>query len=203
MEAILAIPPPGAPPSARALASVPALEAAYVERGPIDTAALGGVGPDQRPLAGRSWGSVLLPLAFALLATILVTGLALGDARPELATMVAVGASPGVRRRFAMWSAAFIALVGGALGALAGIGPAWAMLQTVDPVPDPARCLWLPERSGMGTLSGLGATFCDTPYPIALDVPWLWLAGAVVAVAAVSSVVFGLFTRARVVLPAR
>jgi putative ABC transport system permease protein len=151
------------------------------------------------------WGLVVLPLAFALLATVLVTGLALGDARPELATMAAVGASPRVRRRFAMWAAVVVSAVGSVLGAVAGIAPAWAAVRSVDVIMDPAACLWSPVHPHQGQASWLpeGMVYCDVPLAIGLDVPWDLLALVVVGLPAVAGLLFLVFTRARVPLPRR
>lgn len=151
------------------------------------------------------WGLVVVPLAFALLATILVTALALGDVRPELATMAAVGASPGVRRRFAMWAAVIIAVVGSVLGALAGIAPAWAALRSVRLIPDPASCLWSPVGSDSPGRPEpeLGMVYCDVPLAIPLDVPWLWLASVVVGLPVLAGLFFLVVTRSRVVIARR
>jgi putative ABC transport system permease protein len=144
-------------------------------------------------------------MAFALLATVLVTALALGDARPELSTMAAVGASPGVRRRFAMWAAVVVAAVGSALGAVAGIAPAWAAVRSMDLIPDPSACLWSPVRGALeddmwGTQ---GIVYCDVPMVVPLDVPWGLLALVVVGLPLVAGLLLLGFTRSRVPLPRR
>ncbi|KHL13493.1 UNVERIFIED_CONTAM: hypothetical protein LK11_31450 [Mumia flava] len=54
------------------------------------------------------------------------TGLALRDARPDLATLAAVGASPATRRRVAAAQAGVIAVVGGVLGVAVGLVPGLA-----------------------------------------------------------------------------
>ena len=152
------------------------------------------------------WRLVVMPLAFALLATVLVTALALGDARPELATMAAVGASPRVRRRFAMWAAIVVAAVGSALGALAGIAPAWAALRSADILPDPASACGHRSVNGAGRRlpwRERGAVYCDVPLAIPLDVPWTWLAVVVVGMPLVAGLLFLVFTRSRVPLPRR
>ena len=86
-------------------------------------------------------GPGMIPIVFALLATLLVTRLALGEAGPGLATAVAVGASPGVRRMFAMWAAILLAALGAALGVLAGIAPAWAALRALEQPPETRACV--------------------------------------------------------------
>ena len=151
------------------------------------------------------WRLIVVPLAFALLATVLVTALALGDARPELATMAAVGASPGVRRRFAMWAAIVVAAVGSVLGALAGIAPAWAALRSANLLADPAQCLWSPVRPGAAddAMDDQGMVYCDVPLAIPLDVPWTWLAVLAVGLPLVAGLIFLVFTPSRVLLPRR
>jgi putative ABC transport system permease protein len=64
----------------------------------------------------------------ALGASTVATGLAAADGRPDLATLAAVGASPRVRRVLAMCQAATIAFLGSALGVLAGLVPATAVI---------------------------------------------------------------------------
>lgn len=140
------------------------------------------------------WGALL----FALAATLLVTGLALSEARGDLAVMSAVGAAPQLRRRFAAWSAGVVALVGTALGALGGIMPAWAALSAVSLLSDPDRCLWMP--SGAGPWDGIN---CSVPVAVPLVMPWAWLAALVVLVPVAAAVVQYLVTPARVALPRR
>jgi putative ABC transport system permease protein len=67
---------------------------------------------------------VVATLLLALLAGLTVTSLALVDARPDLATLAAVGAAPGVRRSLAAWSAGYVTALGclvGAVSALAAV----------------------------------------------------------------------------------
>ncbi|HEX8004725.1 MAG TPA: FtsX-like permease family protein [Mycobacteriales bacterium] len=78
-------------------------------------------------------GLVLLALAggaafVTIASTGIATGLAAADSRPDLATLAAVGAAPRVRRRLAMAQAATVASLGGALGILAGLVPAYAIV---------------------------------------------------------------------------
>jgi putative ABC transport system permease protein len=60
------------------------------------------------------------------------TALAMTDARPDLATMAAVGASRSVRRRMAAVTALVLAATGTALGALAGAVPAVAAIRALQ-----------------------------------------------------------------------
>ncbi len=155
------------------------------------------------PLGRGVWVPGLVALLFAVLASLLVTGLALGEAGPELAVMAAVGASPGLRRRFAMAAAALVAGLGSVLGALAGIAPAWAALRALQTVVDVRQCLWVPDRgSGEAWLDAQGAVYCDVALPVALDVPWGWLGVVVAGVPLVCAMVFLVATRSRTA-PAR
>jgi putative ABC transport system permease protein len=62
-----------------------------------------------------------------LVATLSATGLALTDARPDFATLAAVGAAPRTRRFMAMGTAAVVAGGGALLGVLVGIVPGAAV----------------------------------------------------------------------------
>ena len=55
-------------------------------------------------------------------ASAIATALAGAESHADLATLAAVGASPGVRRRLSMAQAATVALIGAVLGVLAGVG---------------------------------------------------------------------------------
>ncbi|GAB3647287.1 FtsX-like permease family protein [Glycomyces tarimensis] len=57
----------------------------------------------------------------ALGATAISTGLIIAESGRDMTTLGAVGATPGVRKRFAMWQTVVIALLGAGLGTLAGI----------------------------------------------------------------------------------
>ncbi|WP_203338268.1 ABC transporter permease [Nocardioides limicola] len=59
--------------------------------------------------------------------TITATALALADARPDLATMSAVGAPPRTRRRIATSYAVVVSLTGALLGVVVGFVPGWAI----------------------------------------------------------------------------
>ena len=62
-----------------------------------------------------------------LVATLTATGLAVADARPDLATLAAIGAAPRTRGLMAMGSAAVIGCTGALLGVLAGLAPGIAI----------------------------------------------------------------------------
>jgi putative ABC transport system permease protein len=57
----------------------------------------------------------------ALGATAVSTGLIIAEQRRDMTTLAAVGAGPGLRRRFAMWQIVVIAVFGTALGTVAGM----------------------------------------------------------------------------------
>ena len=53
--------------------------------------------------------------------TAVSTGLIIAEQRRDMTTLGAVGAAPGLRKRFAMWQTVMIALFGAVLGTLAGL----------------------------------------------------------------------------------
>ncbi len=134
------------------------------------------------PGQGRSddRGTGLVLLLLGAVAGVLVLGgvltstlLALSDARPQFATLHAIGAADRSRRSIAAGHAATLGVLGALLGVAAGLvtGVAVAYPLTTDGQP----------------LAGLLPPF--------LDVPWLLLLGLVVAVPAVAALVAALTTR--------
>jgi putative ABC transport system permease protein len=119
---------------------------------------------------------VLFGLAalLVLVATLTATGLALTDARPDFATLAAVGATPRTRRSMAMASAAVVGGGGAVLGVLAGLGPGIAVAYPLT-----AESMW-----------GSGG------HPL-IDVPWLLLAGVAILVPLLAVAVTGLVVRSR------
>ena len=109
--------------------------------------------------------AVLGALAITL-GTFSATGLALSDARRDLATLVAVGASPRTRRLFAGAQALVLSVIGTVMGVVIGFAPGLAAART------------LTGYSGTGTV---------------IDIPWSLLAilviGVPLAVAAITTVV--------------
>ncbi|RUL93330.1 FtsX-like permease family protein [Verrucosispora sp. FIM060022] len=108
-------------------------------------------------------------------ATASATGLAAAEGRADLSTLAAVGASPRVRRLLSLCQAGVIAVLGSALGIVAGLGAAMIILLSsnqryVDTWP------------------------IEPPYPVI--VPWITL-GVLVAVPLVAMVGAALFTRSR------
>lgn len=100
--------------------------APYVERGYTSDYGLG--------LLALVVGSAVIVLG----ASGIATGLAAADARADLSTLAAVGASPGVRRRLAAFQSAVTAGLGTALGMAAGLVPAVGLLVAVNRPPDGA-----------------------------------------------------------------
>lgn len=115
--------------------------------------------------------------------TLTATFLALSDARPDLATLSAVGAAPRTRRRVAASYALVVGFVGALLGAGVGFVPGIAISRPLTSFgyagPD-------------GTQTG--------PF---LDVPWLLIGTIVLALPLLTAAVVGLSARSRLPLVAR
>jgi putative ABC transport system permease protein len=130
-----------------------------------------------------SWVARLLLLAIGgtlvLVATLTATGLAVADARPDLATLAAIGAAPRTRRLMAMGSAAVIGCTGALLGVLAGMAPGIAVAHPLTSV-----------DYGMGV------------DPVVV-VPWDLLAAVAVGVSLLAVVVTGLAVRSRLPMVTR
>jgi putative ABC transport system permease protein len=128
---------------------------------------------------------ILLWILFGLAAVLMVGGtltatfLALSDARPDLATLSAVGASPRMRRGVAAAYAVAVGFVGAALGAAVGFIPGIAVSYPLT-------------RSYVG----VGPSHY-------LDIPWLEILSLVVALPVVTAFVVGLVTRSRLPMVAR
>lgn len=129
--------------------------------------------------------TVIVQLVLAGLGAVLMLGgtltatfLALSDARPDLATLAAVGASPRRRRGVAASYALVVGLVGALLGAAVGFIPGLAIT-----VP-----LTAPAYSDTG------------PF---LDVPWLLIGGLVLGLPLLTAAIVGLSARSRLPLVSR
>jgi putative ABC transport system permease protein len=98
--------------------------------------AITAITPDSSVHVERGWWDplwvarlllVVVGGVLVLVATLTATGLAMADARPDLATLAAVGAAPSTRRRMAMAAAAVIGGTGALLGLLVGLAPGIAV----------------------------------------------------------------------------
>jgi putative ABC transport system permease protein len=116
--------------------------------------------------------------------TLTATFLALSDARPDLATLSAVGAAPRTRRGVAAAYALVVGLVGALLGAIVGAVPGVAITYPLTG----------PVDYGTGVVAG------PSHY---LDVPWLLVLAVVVGLPLLTSAVVGLTAGSRLPLTAR
>jgi putative ABC transport system permease protein len=120
-----------------------------------------------------------LGLLLMLGGTLTATFLALSDARPDLATLSAVGASPRTRRGVAASYALSVGAVGALLGAAVGFIPGIAVSYPLT-------------RS----LTGTGPSHY-------LEIPWLQILGLVLALPLLTATVVGLLARSRLPMVAR
>jgi putative ABC transport system permease protein len=135
---------------------------------------------------------VIIQLILAALGGVLMLGgtltatfLALSDARPDLATLSAVGAAPRSRRGVAASYALVVGFVGAVLGALVGFIPGLAITR-------PLTYQAANYYGSDGVASG--------PY---VDIPWLLILGLVVALPLLTALIVGLTARSRLPLSAR
>lgn len=135
---------------------------------------------------------VIIQLILAALGGVLMLGgtltatfLALSDARPDLATLSAVGAAPRSRRGVAAAYALVVGFVGAVLGALVGFIPGLAITRPLTYQP-------VNYYGSNGVASG--------PY---VDIPWLLILGLVVALPLLTALIVGLTARSRLPLAAR
>jgi putative ABC transport system permease protein len=126
---------------------------------------------------------ILFGLAAVLMlgGTLTATFLALSDARPDLATLSAVGASPRMRRAVAAAYAVSVGVVGAVLGAAVGFVPGIAV----------SYPLTRPYNS------------TDPGPSHYLSIPWLEIVGLVALLPVLTAVVVGLLARSRLPLVAR
>jgi putative ABC transport system permease protein len=125
---------------------------------------------------------IVLGAVLMLGGTLTATFLALSDARPDLATLSAVGASPRTRRGVAAAYAAFVGVVGAMLGSAVGLIPGIAVT-------------W-PLTSAQGFDGG-------PPTGPFLDIPWPLVVALVLVLPALTALVVGLFARSRLPMVAR
>ncbi|MEI5673576.1 MULTISPECIES: ABC transporter permease [unclassified Nocardioides] len=125
--------------------------------------------------------------------TLTATFLALSDARPDLATLSAVGASPRTRRGVAASYALVVGFVGAVLGAAVGFVPGMAVSRPLTTMGGDTCVI-----TGSGSCTPSGAQV--GPF---LDVPWLLILGIVVVLPLLTAAVVGLTARSRLPLVAR
>ncbi|WP_433047317.1 ABC transporter permease [Dactylosporangium sp. CS-033363] len=126
----------------------------------------------------RTRTPVLVVLLFALAAAVvalgaagIATGLSAVDSRADHATLGAVGASPGVRRRLALSRAGLIAGLGAVLGVAGGLGAGAAVLSALNRA---SVTTWPSEPAAPFTLpwSSLAVVLVAVPL-IAMAAGWL------------------------------
>jgi len=123
--------------------------------------------------------------------TLTATFLALSDARPDLATLSAVGAAPRSRRGVAASYALVVGFVGAILGALVGFIPGVAITYPLTS-----------QHTGACSSSTSGMVSCETSGPF-LDIPWLLIVGLVIALPLLTAAIVGLTARSRLPMAAR
>lgn len=127
------------------------------------------------------WALALGGGLLMLVGTLTATFLAVADARPDLATLSAVGAAPRTRRGVAASYALTIGSIGAVLGALVGFVPGIAVSR-------PLTTAHWREPALQG------------PF---LDIPWLMIAGVVIALPVLTAAVVWLGARSRLPMVAR
>jgi putative ABC transport system permease protein len=137
----------------------------------------GWTGSDDQRLAMLVLGGTAAVLVLG--GTLSAALLALSDARPDFATLMAVGAPPRVRRRVAAGYAAVIGLLGSLLGTIAGLAPGIAVSFPLT----------------RGNPEGFASHY--------LDIPWTLLAGLALVVPLTAALGAALLTRSRLPLAAR
>lgn len=159
------------------------------------------VAPSTRVVVERGYQSSLangllaLSIAVALIsliATVTATALAQGEARRDSATFAAVGARPGLRRGMAAAQAGVLGFVGAAMGLVVGGVPGAISALAISTAPDRLFVMGVePTPMSAGeALASLGTGF--------VEVPWLLLLAALVAVPAVAAGFGWLFAGGRV-----
>jgi putative ABC transport system permease protein len=126
--------------------------------------------------------------------TLTVTFLALSDARPDLATLSAVGAAPRTRRAVAASYALVVGFVGAVLGAAVGLVPGIAVTYP------------LTRTEGVWTMQGQGMTSVTGEPPAVgpfLEIPWLMISVVVIGLPLLTALVVGLTARSRLPMVAR
>ena len=154
-------------------------------------------------------GHVDLQLLFLVIGAAIVTigtagvatGLAIADARPDHATLAAVGAAPATRRRLAMSAASTVAFIGAILGAATGFVPALGLLHAHGRELSSAGYSY--SIAGSGGAISFAATGLDRAGRVVVSIPWATIAIIVVGVPLLAALCAGLFTRSQRVLERR
>ena len=123
--------------------------------------------------------------------TLTATFLALSDARPDLATLSAVGAAPRSRRGVAASYALVVGFVGAILGALVGFIPGVAITYPLTS-----------QNMGVCSTNASGMFSCETSGPF-LDIPWLMILALVILLPLLTAAIVGLTARSRLPMAAR
>ncbi|GAA3564709.1 hypothetical protein GCM10022419_051720 [Nonomuraea rosea] len=171
----------------------------YTNRPPGD---LDRLGRDLRAVSGIAYlhaneghGDGLLQTLLVLLGAALIvvlggtfaaTGLAAADMRQDLDTLSAVGGPSRTRRLVVAAQAGYIALLGALVGLAGGAVSGIAL-----------------SRPLTRRYTAIGQEMFSTPGPTTISIPWLFLAGVVLGLPLLASLVAGLLTRTRPVLARR
>ncbi|MFB9963575.1 FtsX-like permease family protein [Sinosporangium siamense] len=131
-------------------------------------------------------GAVVASLV-ALATALIIGGLAGADARPDIASLTAIGASRRVRRWFTVGQAGLIVALGAVLGVIAGV--------MVGCVVAAAELGLLSGFVWETTFTGDSTAYWRDRPDLVLDVPWTLLAGTVLVLPPAAAAVSALFTR--------
>jgi putative ABC transport system permease protein len=160
------------------------------------TSDLAQLGTDARTYLEQGYGSrnslvVLALTVFAGLVTIgaagIATGLSQADAEPDLKTLAAIGAAPGVRRRLSGFQCGVVAVMGVVLGSLAGVLPAVGLRRAE------LRLEWTLYHQAIDNGWGWGSQVPHVP----IVLPWATLAMLLIAVPLGATLLAALVTRSR------
>ncbi|WP_441250352.1 FtsX-like permease family protein [Kitasatospora sp. McL0602] len=121
----------------------------------------------------------------ALGAAGIATGLAAADSQRDLATLAAVGATGGIRRRLSGFQCGVIAAMGAVLGTISGVVPAVAL------------------RKVEALASGASGMQSDLHSRVVIAIPWQTLGLTLIGLPTVAVLLAMLFTRSRLTLGRR
>ena len=125
------------------------------------------------------WVLAVLAAMLMLGGTLTAMFLALSDARPDLATLAAVGAEPKTRRSVAAAYTFVVAFVGAVLGMVVGFVPGLAITRPLTRIDGPGQAVYF------------------------VDVPWLLIAVVVIGLPLLTAAIVGACTRSRLPMVAR